>query len=160
VAIFRITRREPTVSEESMRLILLLHRITNSIVYDLVSTVHRPSGWSWAGFRLLFALWVLGPVDSKTAAAASGMSRAAVTALVRTLARDGMVQKLGDPHDGRSVVIALTGEGQDRLSEAFRRHAAREQRWVAVLDTDERAALIAMLTKLATAAQDDWVRHR
>jgi len=75
-----------------------------------VATVHRPSGWSWAGFRLLFVLWVLGPVDSKTAAAASGMSRPAVTALVRTLERDGMVQKLGDPHDGRSVVIALTGD--------------------------------------------------
>ena len=160
VAVGRITRREPSVDEESMRLVLLLHRVTNSIIYDLVAAVHRPSGWSWAGFRLLFALWVLGPVDSKTAAEASGMSRPAVTALVRTLQRDGMVQKLGDPHDGRSVVIALTGDGQDRLSEAFRHHTGREQRWSAVLSADEKATLIALLTKLSNAAQGDWVRHR
>jgi DNA-binding MarR family transcriptional regulator len=160
VAVTRITRREPRVDEESMRLVLLLHRVTNSIIYDLVSAVHRPSGWSWGGFRLLFALWVLGPVDSKTVAAASGMSRPAVTALVRTLERDGMVQKLGDPHDGRSVVIALTGDGQDRLSEAFRRHTVREQRWSAALDDDEKSTLIALLMKLSNAAQDDWVRHR
>jgi DNA-binding MarR family transcriptional regulator len=119
-----------------------------------------PADGAGGGFRLLFALWVLGPVDSKTVAAASGMSRPAVTALVRTLERDGMVQKLGDPHDGRSVVIALTGDGQDRLSEAFRRHTVREQRWSAALDDDEKSTLIALLMKLSNAAQDDWVRHR
>ena len=160
VAVSAVTKREPRVDEESMRLVMLLHRVTNSIVYDLESTVHRPSGWSWAAFRLLFALWVLGPVESKTAAAASGMSRPAVTALVRTLERDGLVQKLGDPNDGRSVVVALTGNGQDRLSEAFRQHNAREQRWASVLDEQERAMLIAILSKLSNAAHSDWVSHR
>jgi DNA-binding MarR family transcriptional regulator len=160
VAVSAITRREPRVDEESMRLVLLLHRVTNSLVYDLESTVHRPSGWSWAAFRLLFALWVSGPVESKTAASTSGMSRPAVSALVRTLERDGLVQKLGDPNDGRSVVIALTGQGLDRLSEAYRAHNAREQKWVAALDAEDRQALISILSKLSATAQDDWVNHR
>ena len=160
VAVSGITRREPRIDQDSMRQVLLLHRVTNTIVYDLESTVHRPSGWSWAAFRLLFALWVLGPVDSKTAAASSGMSRPAVTALVRTLERDGLIQKLGDPKDGRSVVVALTREGHDRLSETFRLHNEREQRWLAALTAEEQSTLISILSKLSNTAQSDWVSHR
>jgi DNA-binding MarR family transcriptional regulator len=160
VAVSGIARREPRVDQASMRQVLLLHRVTSTIVYDLESTVHRPSGWSWAAFRLLFALWVLGPVHSKTAAASSGMSRPAVTALVRTLERDGLIHKLGDPVDGRSVVIALTREGHDRLSEAFRHHNEREQQWLAALTSEEQTALISILSKLSNAAQSDWVSHR
>lgn len=41
----------PEVDPVSMRLVLALHRVTSALVYDLESTVHRPSGWSWPGFR-------------------------------------------------------------------------------------------------------------
>jgi DNA-binding MarR family transcriptional regulator len=160
VAVSSITRREPTVDEESMRLVFLLHRVTNSIVYDLESTVHRPSGWSWAGFRLLFALWVLGPVEANKAATASGMSRPAVTALMRTLGRAGLLDKLSNATDGRTVVLALTDDGHARMSESFRQHNARERRWMQALDPAERSTLMALLTKLSDAAHEDWVSHR
>ncbi|MFT4081537.1 MAG: MarR family transcriptional regulator [Nocardioides sp.] len=160
VAVADITAREPSLDEESMRLVLLLHRVTNSIVYDLESTVHRPAGWTWAAFRLLFTLWVTGPVDSKTAASTSGMSRPAVTALVRTLERDGLIQRLRDPNDGRSVVITLTAKGHRQMSETFRQHNERERNWMSALSGDERQALMSALTKLSAAAHSDWVSRR
>jgi hypothetical protein len=30
-----------------------------------VSSVHRQRGWSWAGFRLQFVLWISGPLEGK-----------------------------------------------------------------------------------------------
>ena len=40
----------------------------NMVVYDLESTVHRPRGWSWPGFRVLFAIWLSAPVEAKKVA--------------------------------------------------------------------------------------------
>ena len=51
-----------------MRLVLTLHRVTTALVYDLESTVHRPRGWSWSGFRVLFVLWLGGPLVAKRVA--------------------------------------------------------------------------------------------
>lgn len=47
---------------------MLLHSVSSALVYDLESGVHRPAGWSWSGFRLLFALWIFGPLGGTTAA--------------------------------------------------------------------------------------------
>ena len=93
------TERLPTVDRDAMRLVLLLHRVTNAIVYDLESTVHRPSGWSWSAFRAVFTLWVNGPMEPSRLAEQSGMSRQAVSALLKTLAAEGLVERRADDRD-------------------------------------------------------------
>ena len=153
-------RRVPELDLEAMQLVLLLHRVTNALVYDLESRVHRPAGWSWSGFRLLFATWISGPLDGKTAAALSGMSRAAVSNLVNTLERDGLVHRDRHPGDARSVQLSLTDRGERALRETFRDHNARETAWASALDPEERRTLAGLLSKLADAAQGDWVNRR
>lgn len=153
-------RRVPELDLEAMQLVLLLHRVTSALVYDLESGVHRPAGWSWSGFRLLFAMWISGPIDGKTAAALSGMSRAAVSHLVNTLERDGLVHRVQDPQDARAVVLSLTEQGEQSLRASFRSHNARETAWVSALEPEERRTLAALLAKLADAAHADWVRRR
>ena len=78
VAVDRARERVPDLDPRAMRLVLSLYRVSNALVYDLESTVHRPAGWSWAGFRVLFVLWTSGPLETSRAAELSGMSRAAV----------------------------------------------------------------------------------
>lgn len=153
-------RRIPELDLEAMQLVLLLHRVTSALVYDLESGVHRPAGWSWAGFRLLFAMWISGPIDGKTAAALSGMSRATVSNLVNTLERDGLVSRGPSPDDARAVVLSLTPAGEQALRSTFRSHNERETAWAGVLEAQERRTLIALLAKLADAAHSDWVRRR
>ncbi len=153
-------RRVPGLDLEAMQLVLLLHRVTGAVVYDLESAVHRPAGWSWSGFRLLFALWITGPVDGTTAATLSGLSRAAVSQLVKTLERNGLVHRSPDPDDARSIVLALTERGDQALRETFRSHNLRETAWASALDADERRTLAALLVKLADAAHADGVRRR
>ncbi|MGI5131303.1 MarR family winged helix-turn-helix transcriptional regulator [Pseudonocardia sp. CA-107938] len=161
VALDRTAERLPGTDRSAMTMVLLLHRVASSVVYDLESTVHRPAGWSWSAFRLLFALWVGGPQEASGAARVAGMSRAAVSALAKTLHAAGLVDRAPDDRDRRGVVLSLTPTGAERLEAAFRAHNQREAEWAALLTPDELDVLNTVLGKLAKAAQvQDWVNHR
>ena len=148
------------VDRQAMQLILLLHRVTNVVVYDLESRVHRPAGWSWSAFRALFTLWISGPLEPSRLAETSGMSRQAVSSLVKTLEADGLIERAAAEHDARSVVLSLTPNGSRRLEQVFREHNGREVDWAAALAPDERETMIRLLGKLADAGQQEWVSHR
>jgi DNA-binding MarR family transcriptional regulator len=148
VAVGRTGQRLPQVDVRAMRLVLSLYRAANALVYDLESTVHRPHGWSWPGFRVLFVLWLAAPLEAKRVAQLAGMSRAAVSALVNTLERDGLVSRRRAGHDRRAVELALTDAGAEVFAAAFLDHHRRERDWASALDEDEVAQLTALLEKL------------
>ncbi|MBL1102008.1 MarR family transcriptional regulator [Streptomyces sp. 205] len=143
-----------------MRMVLSLHRAANMLVYDLESTVHRPRGWSWPGFRVLFAIWLTAPLEARKVAELSGMSRAAVSALVNTLERDGLVRKERAPYDGRAILLGLTPKGHQAITEAFRAHNAREQDWAGALSKDEQRTLICLLEKISAHSADIEAKQR
>ncbi|MEU3340016.1 MarR family transcriptional regulator [Streptomyces sp. NPDC006668] len=159
-AVHRASRELPGVDPLAMRLVLSLTRAANMLVYDLESTVHRPRGWSWPGFRVLFAIWLTGPVEAKKVAELSGMSRAAVSALVNTLERDGLVSRTRSPHDGRAVDLNLTESGLQAITAAFQAHNEREQEWAGSLSTDEQKTLVTLLEKLTAHSLRFEVRQR
>jgi DNA-binding MarR family transcriptional regulator len=148
----------PSTDPVAMRLGLTLHRLTGALVYDWESTVHRPRGLSWAGFRVLFVLWLAGPLESRHVARLAGMSRAAVSALVKTLEGNGLVTRTQVPHDRRAVSLAITEPGHAVVTDAYEAHNKREQAWAESLTPEERTVLIGLLEKLtqgpaAAAAQ-------
>ncbi|MDV6013662.1 MarR family transcriptional regulator [Haloechinothrix sp. LS1_15] len=159
-AVGRTTEQLPSVDPTAMRLVLTLHRLTSALVYDLEATVHRPHGWSWPGFRVLFVLWLAGPMESKRIAQLSGTSRAAVSALVKPLERDGLISRTRDAQDRRAVQVTLTEAGREAMLHAFREHNARERAWAAALTETERRTLIELLDKLMTGAEAAEVRKR
>lgn len=159
-AVVHTAERLADIDREAMALVLMLHRVTNTVVYDLESTVHRPAGWSWSAWRGLFTLWVNGPCEPSRLAELSGMSRQAVSSLSKTLEADGLIERTAAPNDARSIVIALTPDGDDRIVRAFRDHNAREADWASALDPDERTTLTRLLGKLADAADQPWVSRR
>ncbi|MBO4259548.1 MarR family winged helix-turn-helix transcriptional regulator [Streptomyces griseorubiginosus] len=148
------------VDLEAALLVLTLHRAASTVVYDLESSVHRPAGWSWSGFRLLYVLWVAGPLEARHAARLSGMSRQNTSTLSNTLERQGLLTRSPAPDDGRLITYALTPEGTQRVHEAYRAHNEREGMWAQVLTPGERAGVISALGKLLAAADDLDVRRR
>lgn len=148
IAIERTARALPAVDTRAMRLVLSLYRASNAMVYDLESAVHRPRGWSWAGFRVLFVLWLAGPLEAKRVAQLAGMSRAAVSALVNTLERDGLVSRRKAGHDRRAVELSLGDAGEQLVASAFEAHNERERTWASALSEDEVVQLTALLEKL------------
>jgi DNA-binding MarR family transcriptional regulator len=159
-AVDETAARLPAIDRDAMQMVLLLHRVTNAVVYDLESTVHRPAGWSWSAFRAVFTLWISGPLEPSRLAERSGMSRQAVSSLTKTLEADGLIERRTAERDARSVVLSLTPLGDDRISEIFVVHNRRETDWASVLEPSERAQLIELLRKLADAAHAPWVNHR
>lgn len=161
VAVETAAQRLPELDRSAMAMVLLLHRVASTVVYDLESSVHRPAGWSWSAFRMLFTIWVAGPNESRRVAELAGMSRAAVSSLTKTLSGAGLLDRAPDARDGRAVVLSLTEAGRGALEAAFRQHNARESQWAGLLTPAELATLVELLGKLAQGAQRlDWVSHR
>ncbi|RNL80756.1 MarR family winged helix-turn-helix transcriptional regulator [Halostreptopolyspora alba] len=159
-AIARTTAELPQVDPVPMRFVLTLHRVTSALVYDLESTVHRPNGLSWPGFRVLFVLWLAGPLEAKRIAELSGMSRAAVSALVKTLDRDGLVTRERATHDRRALQLTLTDHGHGAITGAFEEHNKRERAWADTLTRPEMTILIGLLEKLMHGAQAAEIKRR
>ncbi|MDX6355091.1 MAG: hypothetical protein QOF98_1994, partial [Streptomyces sp.] len=88
------------------------------------------------------------------------MSRAAVSALVNTLERDGLVSRSRSAHDRRAVALALTAAGHEAITSAFRAHNEREQAWAAALSKPEQTALIGLLDKLMSGADTGGAKRR
>ena len=159
-ALAQTARELPGVDTDAMRMVLTLHRVTSALVYDLEASVHRPRGWTWPGFRVLFVLWLAAPAEAKRVAELSGMSRAAVSALVNTLERDGLVARRTAEHDQRAVRLSLTPAGHAAITSAFHAHNEREQAWAGLLTAQERATLAGLLGKLMSGARGGAFRRR
>lgn len=118
----------------------LLH-MSYLLILDLDANVHRPRGWTLSGFRLMFKLWILGPSMPIRLAEMSSLNRSTVTTTVHTLERDGLVERLPSPDDGRAQLIALTAKGRTAVKQAFDLQAAREHTWLHSISPDDRARL-------------------
>ena len=93
-----------------------------------------------------------GPLPLSQLAERSSCVRSNMTQLVDRLEAEGLVRRIADPADRRSVRAALTRAGQRRHDRAVQLLEAREREVVGVLDPAERAALTEMLRRLARHA--------
>lgn len=125
-----------------------LFRVWSRVSADLETAAHRPEGLSTAGFRVLFTVWVFDSLEPRQIAALSGVSRAAVTGVVRTLERDGYVTRSRVAHDKRLWSITPTDAGRAVLARTYQRQNAREQELFAPLSARELADFTATLRKL------------
>ena len=125
-----------------------LFRVANRLMYDFETNVHRPLGMSWAGFRVLFCTWIEKEVEPRELAKLCAVSRGTVSSVLNTLERDGLVGRRRQSTDRRVVTVAITEKGRHRVKEAFRRQHAREHQWLADLDRQTIADLVALLRHL------------
>lgn len=139
---------ELAADEEAFALSYNLLHLSYALITDFESKIHRPRGWTLPGFRLMFKLWLLGPMQPAKLAELSATTRSAMSNLINTLEGAGFVERRRDEDDRRVVFVGLTERGRTSMAEAFPRQNAREQEWFAVLDHDERAALVGLVRRL------------
>lgn len=133
---------------ERTELVFDLTRFFNRLAQDSES-VQRPLGWTWAGFRLLNLLWAAGPVEARRLRRLSGSSRAAISSLLGTLERDGLVRRERSGEDRRQVWVALTDAGRRRLAAGQLAQAERDRAWFAALAPEEARDLGELVRRLA-----------
>jgi DNA-binding MarR family transcriptional regulator len=135
---------------DALRASFDLIRASTRLVQRLEAEVHRKAGWSMAGFRVMFCVWVGGELAPHEIARLSGLSRAAVSSVLNTLERDGLVDRSRESDDRRVVTVRLTDNGATRLVAAYKRQNHVEQEFFGVLPTAERQRLAADLLELLT----------
>jgi len=79
-----------------------------------------------------------------------GVSRQAVAQVVALLERDGYVERLADPGDGRAKLVCLTRRGRQALRVLRATSLALEREWEAELGPVRLAAFREVLLKLLT----------
>lgn len=77
------------------------------------------------------------------------ISSGGLTARLNKLEKAGLVTRLPDPDDNRSMLVQLTPEGAAVAERAFREDMAFESKVLDALTPDERATLETLLRKLA-----------
>lgn len=87
----------------------------------------------------------LGPAELADAA---GVSRATMTGLIDTLARDGLVTRVPDTVDRRMMLVRLTDKGRALLEEILPEHFKRMSWLMSPLSEFERQTLVQLLNKL------------
>jgi len=125
-----------------------LFRVSTQFLQDLESVVHRPLGLSIAGFRVMFTVWVYDHLEPREIARLSGVTRAAVSGVLNTLDREGLVERTREQADRRLVTVRLTEDGVELLREAYSKQNRREQQLFAELTNDELRQFSATMSKL------------
>jgi DNA-binding MarR family transcriptional regulator len=128
-----------------------LVRASTRIVQFLETTVHRPAGWSFAGFRVMFCVWVAGELEPREIARLSGLSRAAVSSVLNTLERDDLVERSRESGDRRLVTVRLTPEGERRLTKTYVQQNQHEGEVFAALDEEELTTFTTYMRRLLAA---------
>ncbi len=125
-----------------------LFRVSTKLIQDLETTVHRPLGLSIAGFRVMFTVWVVGAMEPRQIAHLSGVTRAAVSGVLNTLERDGLIERTREQRDRRLITVRLTDDGVDVLRQAYQQQNRREQQQFADLTRRELRTFSATMSKL------------
>lgn len=79
-----------------------------------------------------------------------GVSRNTISALIRSLEEDGLVERRLDPNDRRRFNISLTEEGRARVTAYARQHLAKMGSCFSVLTDQEQESLYHLLRKVRT----------
>jgi DNA-binding MarR family transcriptional regulator len=72
----------------------------------------------------------------------------AITNRLRRLERAGLIRRVLDPADGRSILVELTAEGRRLVDEVAPAHLENERRMLAALSPQEQRTLAELLRKL------------
>ncbi len=147
-ALAAVSEAAPTTDLDSLRASFDLIRASTLLVQRLEAEVHRPAGWSMAGFRVMFCVWVAGELEPRDIARLSGLSRAAVSSVLNTLERDGLVDRSRESADRRLVTVRLTPDGEHRLVAAYERQNVVERDFFGALDRDRVDAFAGDLSRL------------
>jgi DNA-binding MarR family transcriptional regulator len=148
VARRRVAELAPDADVDAMDVVFSAIRLANRMASDVEAMVHRPRGLTWAGFRLLFTLWISGPLEPRELARYSAVTRASISSVLNTLQRDGLVERRRESPDGRVVTVVLTPAGRRVVADAFHEHNARESAWLAPLTRAERVTLGELLHRV------------
>jgi len=102
---------------------------------ELGSKKHDPSAF------VLRAVWKHGPVRMSEIGKHLGVSKPYMTMLVARLIRNGLVERVPDPHDRRVVKVMITEDGRDAVKVFMKNYRETVIENLSALDSADIASL-------------------
>ncbi len=141
---------EPMQTAAHLR--LLFGRANKAIEQVDRASISR-TGLNVSDFAILETLLHKGPLPINTIGEKVLLTSGSMTTAANRLEKKGLVQRVRDPADGRSVLLHLTGAGQELIETAFLDHCENLELIFTVLAGNERAELARLLKKIGRQAQ-------
>jgi DNA-binding MarR family transcriptional regulator len=123
-------------------------------VLDQIETarVHAPAGQSPAAFRTLVMVHAFGPIAAKDVSRLAGVSRQAVSGVLATLERGGLVRReRATRADRRLAPVTITRKGRSTVDRLVGPQNRAQAAFFGGLDAAERRTLLDLLSRLAGA---------
>ncbi|MFF4033234.1 MULTISPECIES: MarR family winged helix-turn-helix transcriptional regulator [Streptomyces] len=133
---------------DAIEMVTDLTRLEARLTKDFEKHVHRPLGLTWAGFRILNALWAYDGLAQQDIGRVSGSTRASISSALTTLENRGLVTRRRVENDRRQLIVELTDEGTETLRKAIEAQTLRERAWTTVLRDDQLSELVHLLRTL------------
>jgi MarR family transcriptional regulator, negative regulator of the multidrug operon emrRAB len=146
--------RYPSLDPSTMRSCLMLLRTGSDLLF-LADKLIRKVGLSQGGFLTLVVL-NRDPKMELTPSELSekiGVTRATMTGLLDTLAKDGHIERRQHKGDRRKLVVRLTDAGRRRLDTLLPNHIRELGKLVPNLTEKEQKVLIRLLEKVNQGLQ-------
>jgi DNA-binding MarR family transcriptional regulator len=146
-------RERPDLDVGPMALLGRLNRVRQHLGREIEQVLAK-HGLSAAGFDVLATLRRSGApfrLSPGELLATTMVTSGTMTNRIDQLEKEGLVERIKNPEDGRSVLIALTPEGRERVDRAVEAHVANQHRLVDGLDARQRQELDAALRVLLAA---------
>lgn len=144
----RLREEFPDADPSINSLMVILNRAAEDLTGAIETQAHRPVGLSWLAYRMLFVLWIAGPLEPARIADLMHTSRATVTNLSMSFIKDGLINRRPSQTDRRSVQLTLTPRGVERVREAYLKQSDIQKQLLSVLTAEEQQILRLLLTKL------------
>ncbi|ATH92027.1 MarR family transcriptional regulator [Bacillus glycinifermentans] len=110
-----------------------------------VLSAHR---LSWTAFSILYDLWVWRSMETKRLAETSGVSKATVSNITKTLERKELCYRKTDPRDRRIVYVAITEKGREVMKSLYPRFHQGETELAGSLEKEEQKVMADLLRKI------------
>lgn len=149
-------RERPDVDVSPMAVIARISRVSRLLERE-VTEVYARAGLNQAQFGVLAALrraghpFCLSPTSLYNSLL---ISSGAMTNRLERLQAAGLVERIADPDDGRSMLVALTPKGKRLIDRVVVRHYENERRLLGALSPKERELLSTVLRKLLLSFDD------
>lgn len=131
----------------------MLMRLANAIQQEVSATYARDHGLSVAEWRMLARLNAQGPMQLGDFCRETGMDKAYVSRLLRSLEPQGLIAVSTDPDHGRRLIVAVTAKGRALARRILPQARAAQEELLQVLDPAERVAFYGAIKKLQGALQ-------
>jgi len=139
---------------EALAVISNLFRAASAVRNHLERNVLAESGLSWTAFVVLWVTWIWEPIETRDIAEESGISKATLTGVLKTLEKMKFVVRERSVTDGRLVLVTLTPAGRTLMESLFPAFNRQEIELVTHVPSDDRVAFANMLRQLTAYTEE------